>query len=542
MMHFAPLFEAIAAAQPGAPALLHAGRSMTWQRFDEDADALAAWMASIGIIRNAKVALLLYNGPEYLTAQYAAFKISAVPVNVNYRYLDDELVYLFDNSDSEIVFFDATLADRIERIRPRCPLVRAWVRVGHGSPTETGAVAGTLTYNDLIASFSGEPVEPRERHEDEIYLLYTGGTTGMPKGVMFRMGDFVRRMFTGYTYRGWELPEMTVPGVVDAVQRLRDSGHRRVSIPACPLMHGTGMWLGSLYAHLMGGSVATLMGRRLDVAELWKTAERTGADSITIVGDAFARPMLDELDRAIAAGRPYQLESLRIIQSSGAMLSAEVQRGLLGHLDIRIVDSMGSTEGGIARRIATRASAIETAKFELIPGTIVVTDDGRQVVPGSGELGRVAASAVVPLGYYKDPAKSETTFVVIGDRRYAMAGDWATIEADGSLTLLGRGSNCVNTGGEKVFPEEVEEALKRHPDVVDALVVGMPDERLGQRVAAVVSLRGDIGEAPPVDQLVAFVRTQIAAYKAPRSIVFVPTVQRAPNGKADYVWAASVVV
>jgi len=500
---------------------------------------MASWMCEVGLRPGASVALYLWNGPEYLIAQHAAFKVGAVPVNVNYRYLATELAHLLRDCGAEIVVHHASLADRTAAVMPQLSHVQAWVEVD-----DTGSSGSALRWDEVLAAHRGRtPPAARvaARSEDDRYVLYTGGTTGLPKGVEFRMGDFTRRMLTGFSYRGWTVPTTPTEVLAETASH-RAAGDRRVSLTACPLMHGTGMWLGAMYSHCMGGSVATLRSRRFDAAELWRTAARHGADAITIVGDAFAQPMLDELDRADAAGTPYDTSTVRIIQSSGVMFSAEVQRGLLRHMDVRIVDSMGSTEGAMARRIATRATPIETARFEPLPGTVVVDDELRVIPPGSGVAGRVAGSRYVPLGYRGDPAKTAATFVEIDGVRHTMAGDWVLQHADGSLTLLGRGSGCINTGGEKVFPEEVEEALKRHRAVRDALVVGVPDDRFGAAVAAVVSLAssGPAHGTTDAQALIDHVRGELAHYKAPRRIVIVDEVRRAPNGKADYAWATDV--
>ncbi len=533
--HFADLFNQIADAFATDGALVAGERRWTWREFADEARRFASYLASVGVGPNDKVGLLLYNSPEYLIAQYGTFLRRAVPININYRYLDDELAYLANDSGAKVIVSHASLADRVARVRPRTPSLRDVVVVPDEAASDTGDLlaepgettswAESLRAYDLAASLPGS--------EDDVYMLYTGGTTGMPKGVMFRMGDFVRRMYTGYLYRGWETP--TSSDLIDRIAEHREAGDRRISVPACPLMHGTGMWLGAFYAHLMGGCVVTLPGRHFDADQLWRTAAAVGADAVTIVGDAFARPMLDALDAARAAGRPYELTALRIIQSSGVMWSAEVQTGLLRHLDVRLVDSMGSTEGGMAKRIVTRGTPIETARFEALPGTKLIAEDGTIVPRGSSARGRVAASAVVPLGYFNDPEKSASTFVEIDGVRHAMAGDWAVWADDSTFVLLGRGSNCINTAGEKVFPEEVEEAMKRHQRIADCLVVGLPDDRFGERVAAVASLTA--GDDLRADEVIAEVKGWLAAYKLPRLLVIMPTVERAANGKADYDWA-----
>ncbi len=539
VLHFADLFEGIADSFASSDALVHgvAGRTErhTWAQYDDLSARIASFLAELGVGANAKVGLLLHNCPAYLIAQFGAFKQRAIPININYRYLAAEMSYVIVNADIEVVFFSGSLRDRVQEARIRCPWVKAWVQVDDRHERKP-LLVGALGWAEVMAAYP--PAERIERSEDDKYMLYTGGTTGMPKGVVFRMGDFVNRTFTGYFYRGWNVPS-SAADVVTQARLHADGGDRRVSVVGCPLMHGTGMWLGAFYAHLMGGTTVTLSSRGFDADELWSMAVAEQADAVTIVGDSFAIPMLRALDRAVTEGKPYDLRSMRIIQSSGVMLSAETQQGLLRHLDVRIVDSMGSTEGGMARRIASRSTPIETATFELLPGTKLITDDGRVVEPGSGDVGRIAASAVVPLEYYKDPEKSAATFVTINGVRHAMAGDYATIDADFRLVLLGRGSNCINTAGEKVFPEEVEESLKRHHFVRDALVVGVTDTEsgFGQRVCAVVAADPAKVSGAELQQ---HVRAELAGYKVPKSIIVVDQVQRSAAGKADYPWAQAL--
>ena len=324
------------------------------------------------------------------------------------------------------------------------------------------------------------------------------------------------------------------------VRKMWDDGGSVTSIPACPLMHGTGMWLGALVPHCAGARVVTLESRNFDAHELWGTAATEGATQLVIVGDAFAKPMLRALDEAKEKGQPHDLSSLRMMLSSGVMWTSEVKQALLDWHEFILIDAMGSTEGSMGTQITTRGNVGETAKFAMSPTTKVFTEDGREVEPGSGEAGMVAAGGSVPLGYYKDEKKSAATFKTIDGVRYSFPGDWAIVEADGSLTLLGRGSNCINTAGEKVYPEEVEEAVKQHPDVVDCLVVGVDDEKFGQRVTGVASLKP--GASHDGEALREFTKTKLAAYKCPKQLFVVEKVQRAPNGKADYKWAKKAVL
>ena len=309
-------------------------------------------------------------------------------------------------------------------------------------------------------------------------------------------------------------------------------------VPCPPLMHGTGMWVGAMPALLAGGTVVLLESRTFDADELWRAAERERVTRVVIVGDAFARPMLRSLEAMEATGVQLDLSSVNNIVSSGAMWSSEIKDGLTARLDAVLVDALGSTEGGgYGVTAASRDNKVATARFQLVPGTRVITEDGRDVEPGSGEQGLLATQTAA-FGYYKDQEKTARTFRELDGAWYVLTGDWAIVEADGGITLLGRGSNCINSGGEKIYPEEVEEALKRHEAVDDCLVVGIPHERFGQQVVAVAG--SDRADPPTGDQLRAWLRSSLSGYKIPKEIVVVDAVRRAPNGKADYGWAQQV--
>ncbi|HEX9260875.1 MAG TPA: AMP-binding protein [Acidimicrobiales bacterium] len=523
-MHFADAWEALADAFPDRWATIHDGRRQTWRQYEDRAARLAAAFTAAGLGPHSKIGLYLYNSPEYMETQFAGMKIRGVPVNVNYRYRDDELAYLLENSDAEAVFFHTSLGDRVARVAPTNPNLKLVVAVDDGGDH---VVPGAIAYEDLVAAH--DPMPRIERSEDDLYMLYTGGTTGMPKGVMYRIGDFTLGIANNqYALSG--LPVPTDPaGLVEAARALEAA--IPVSIPACPQMHGTGMWLGSMSPHMAAGCVVTLPARTFDADELLRTVADEAVERVIIVGDAFAKPILRALQAAAERGVPYDLPSLKLMVSSGVMWGAEVKAGILDHIPhLVIVDAVGSTEAGaMGVTVTTKGSSVETAHFARSPEVKVFTEDDREVEPGSGEAGMVATKAS-SLGYFKDPAKTDKTFRVIDGVRYCFAGDWATVEADGSLTLLGRGSQCINTGGEKVFPEEVEEAVKRTPGVLDCLVVGIPDERFGEAVTAVVSTSGPVSEG----EIIASVKGQLSGFKAPKRVLFVSDVPRAPNGKADY--------
>ena len=354
----------------------------------------------------------------------------------------------------------------------------------------------------------------------------------MPKGVMYKQGLFLGSMMKTAFAMGFPVPE-DLEDIESLIKEKAASNELPVSLVGCPLMHGTGMWLGAFLPHLSGGSVVTMPSLGFDPDRLWREVESKKATSVVIVGDAFAKPMLDSLNKASADGNAYSIDSLQTIISSGVMWSSEVKDGLLKHKDMVLIDTMGSTEGGMGSSVTTRDNPPATAKFGLNPGVIVLADDGEILEPGSEKIGLIGTSGLVPVGYYKDEKKSAETFREVNGVRYSFPGDYAKLESDGTITLLGRGSNCINSAGEKIYPEEVEEAIKRNKEVFDCLVVGVNDDRFGQKVVAVVSLEEEIDAETLTEQT----RKFIAGYKLPKEILFVDKVERAPNGKANYKWA-----
>jgi len=519
--NFADVFEALAERFPDAPAQIQGARRYTWVDFDRRADGIAATFVAHGLTRNDKVAQYLYNCPEYLESMYGMFKIGAVPINTNYRYGIEEITYLWDNADIVGVVFGATFADRCDEMRRRRPEIRLWLCVDDGSgPCPEWAVP----YEQAAASATTGTIAPAGRSGDDLYMLYTGGTTGMPKGVMWRQDDLI--MLNDATSRH-PLPEQASRAALD--ERVTKPGYR--TLPAAPLMHGTGA-LVSFAALIRAGCVVLLEGRSFSAVELLDTVERERVGSISIVGDAFAKPILRALD---AEPDRWDISSLRFVFSSGTMFSEETKEGLLRHQPrLALVDMLGSSEAlGMGRSVSNAADSVATAKFRLGPSTRVIDDDGNDVAPGSGQPGRLALGGRVPVGYYKDEAKTASTFLTIDGRRYSVPGDWAVVEADGTLTLLGRGSVCINTGGEKVYPEEVEEVLKTDAGVADAVVVGVPDERFGQAVVALVEPQRGTGT---VDEqaLIAHVKARLAGYKVPKRVLAIDTIGRSPTGKVDY--------
>jgi acyl-CoA synthetase (AMP-forming)/AMP-acid ligase II len=524
--NLAEIWERNADRFPDATAQIQGDRTFTWAEFDRRADGVAAALLAGGAQHQDKVAHYLYNCPEYLESMFAMFKAGLVPVNTNFRYTDDELAYLWDNSDAVAVVFHASFADRCAAMRARVPRVRTWICVDDGSnPCPDWAVP----YETAAASATGRTVAPWGRSPDDLYILYTGGTTGMPKGVMWRQDDMVASLDAPSKH-----PLPATPGWDAFDERIAKPGPR--NLPAAPLMHGTGAF-NAMWNLVLAGAVVTTVGRHFDPVELLDTIEQQRVNSISIVGDAFAKPILRALDAE--PGR-WDISSLRVIVSSGVIWAADTKAGLLRHNQrLIMIDSLGSSEAiGMASNTTTAESAAAaggaatTAKFALGPNTKVLTEAGHEVQPGSGERGRVALRGRTPIGYYKDEAKSASTFVLFEGVRWSIPGDWAEVEADGTLKLYGRGSQCINTGGEKVFPEEVEEALKTHPTVADAAVVGVPDERFGEAITALVEAKP--GAVLDDAALIAHVREHLAAYKSPKRIVPIDTIGRAANGKLDY--------
>jgi len=518
--NYGDILEAIEAQVPAErEALIHGERVVVWGEFSRRSNNLARELLNRGAVAGDKIAFYLRNCPEYSEGIAAAFKARLTHVNVNYRYVDHELIYLLDNSDATVVVYGAEFARHVSEIRSQLTGVTQWIEVADGYPGNEEAVA----YDELVDHGDGAPLGI-ERSPDDLLFLYTGGTTGMPKGVMWRHEDLWCVTGAGGNPRLGLPPS---PDLATYIERLA-AEQPPVNLPLPPIMHGTGL-LSSIGAMAHGGTCVTLTTRSFDADEALAVIDRHHATAATIVGDAFARPMLEALD---ANPGKYDISSLTNINSSGVMWTRDIKAGLLRHNEnLRLADGFSSSEAiGLGSSVMTKNETIEVAKFTLGPSCKVFSEDLQEV--GVGESGMVGVTGYLPVGYYKDEEKTARTFPVIDGVRYSIPGDWVRVEEDGSLTLLGRGSNCINTGGEKVYPEEVEEALKHHESVADALVVGLPDEKWGQSVNAVVSLN----EGFELDEIALrdFTRVELAGYKLPKRIVSKDDLERAPNGKADY--------
>jgi acyl-CoA synthetase (AMP-forming)/AMP-acid ligase II len=517
---FARAWRTVAQLRPDRTAIVCGTRRISFAELDERAGRLACVLRDAGVVADDKVAIMCVNSPEYLETFFAAQKLGAVPVNVNYRYVGAELAYLLDNSDTvALVFHDdfaRTVSEALDALasdrRPRLLLQVARA----GQP----AIDGAVDYARTLADAPTEAPTGREPSGDDLVFVYTGGTTGSPKAVMWRSDDLYVSL--------WQMARPgTEPPDVDAA--MRADKHAATCLPACPLMHGTGLFI-ALSTLAGGGTVVLLDTARLDPDAVWDAIEHEHVQVCTIVGDAFARPLLAALDGAPAR---WNLSNLRAITSSGVTWSPQTKRGLLEHLPhVLLIDSLGASEGIMTRTETRDGDDIAPARFRASDRVVVVTEDGQFAQPGDNLIGMLGVGGAIPLGYYKDPQKTAATFRSVGGRRYSIPGDYATVEADGTIRLLGRGSACINTGGEKVYPEEVELALRAHADVFDCVVVGIPDDRWGEMVIALVHTRD--GRTIDADALTRHCRASLAAYKVPKRMVFVDSLERSPAGKADY--------
>ena len=537
MLNLAHIHESIAEVIPDRECMVFRDRRLSWQQVTDRTRRLAEVLRQHGLGCHTPrselsgwesgqdhVGLYLYNGNEYLEGMLGAMKARCAPFNVNYRYVDEELIYLFENSGVQALIYHACFAKTLGRIRDRLPGVRLWLQVADES--NAPLLPGALDFEAALAEASPEP--PRELSPDDLYILYTGGTTGMPKGVLWRQEDvFLAALSMGKTPK-------TLDGLVE---RARSRRGPRV-LPAPPFMHGAAHWVAFNMWHVAGTVVVPRYPRRLDADDIWSTIERESVHSLTIVGDAFAVPLLDQLRE-----KSYDLRSLKQITSGGAILTAPRKSEFVEHIPhVRILDTLGSSEtGSQGNQLFQGEAEVQTARFEMAENNVVLSEDfSRVLLPGSDEVGWLARTGRVPLGYFKDQEKSDKTFPVIDGVRYSVPGDRCMLGADGVLTLLGRDSVTINSGGEKIFAEEVEQALKDHPEVYDTVVVGTPSERWGQQVTALVQLRA--GARVDDAKLREAAARSISSYKLPKAIVRVDTITRAPSGKADYKWARETAI
>jgi len=522
---FADIIEDIADAIPYKDALVCGDHRFTYAELDERATRLAHALTSRGVGRGDHVGTYMFNSAEYVTTMVACFKIGAVPININYRYVEEELRYLFDNADLKTVVHHREFADRIAAVKDQCPTLTTCLYVEDGSGADVDAI-GSVDIEKVIAEGSPER-DFAPRSDDDLFIIYTGGTTGMPKGVMWRHEDLFFAGLAG----GVPLGE-PVKSRAELVEKVKNAPMQLTMMPAAPLIHGAAQ-LATFIA--FNGGNKMVYQKNFDAEELIRLVDREKVNTLSIVGDAMARPIADALAKNAAEGR-YDVSSIISIGSAGAIFSTPVKEKIKQYLpNCILVDSYGSTETGFQGT----GSGSETKSFgqglgfQMNDRTVVLDDDLQVVQPGSGVKGRVALKGHVPLGYYNDPKKTAETFVTLDGERYSITGDIAEVEADGSIKLFGRGSLCINSGGEKIFIEEVENALKSMSSLHDAVVVGVDDDKWGQRVTALVSIEPGTA-APSEEDVKSHARTKVAGYKVPKEVFLVDEVFRGPNGKADY--------
>ena len=526
--NFADLFEGVADIAPDRTAIICGDRRFTFAELDDRSTRLANHLLASGVATGDHVGIYAYNGPEWIEAMFGIWKARAVPINVNYRYVEAELAYLFDNADLLGLVHGREFVSRIVAVKDQCPKLKVFVSIEDGTDEDLAAI-GAVEYEAALSAASDKRYD-QKRSPDDLYMLYTGGTTGMPKGVMWRQEDFFHSTIGALMGSGaaFESPE--------SVMEMARNGGTISAFPVAPLMHGAAQWV-ALMLLLQGNTLVLSAQKKMDPHEVWSTVVREHVMSISLVGDAMARPLIEALEDD---GADYDLSNFFVIGSGGAILSPAVKQKINEVLpNVLVVDSLGASETGYQGSVAG-ADKEGKPRFVMGDHTVVIDDEGVPVVPGSGVIGHLARKGYMPLGYYKDEAKTASTFMVLNGERWVVPGDMARVEADGQITLLGRGSVSINSGGEKIFPEEVELALKSHPAVFDVVVVGVPDERWGERVAAVVKARGDA--TPTAEELAAHARTTIAGYKVPKEVYLVDEIVRSPAGKADYRWAKSIAL
>ncbi|MGH7788737.1 MAG: acyl-CoA synthetase [Candidatus Binatia bacterium] len=539
--NLAEISETIAAAIPERECIVHRERRYTWRQFNERTRRLGNYLRSRGLgcradrgaLRNFEsgqdhLGIYLYNCPEYLEGMVGAFKARVAPFNVNYRYVDDELIYLLADAEARALIYDARFAPNVQRIRARLPQLEVLLQVDDGSGTPL--LPGAVDYEAALAAASPERPD-LEWSADDLYILYTGGTTGMPKGVLWRQEDIFFGALGGHPMGGERFA--SVEALADAAL----NGSLR-ACPAPPFMHGAAHWMAFMAMHQGGTVVIQDHPERLDPDDIWTTIAREKVRFMVIVGDAFGRPLIDQLD-----AKSYDLSAFGILLSGGAILTPALKDAFIERIPhLMIIDGFGASEtGGQGQQVSMGGSKASTGTFRMNDDTMVLKLDlSAPLAPGSDESGWLARKGHVPLGYFKDGEKTAQTFPMIGAARWAVPGDHARVDADGTITVLGRGSVSINSGGEKIYPEEVEKALKGHPSVYDAVVVGTPNDRFGQQVTAVVQTRS--GETPTADDLTKFAAEHLARYKLPRAILFVDEMVRSPSGKADYRWAKKLAL
>ena len=526
----ATAWEEVADLFPNRNAINCDGRSLDWREFESRASQLATLLTTNGLGKNSKVGLYLHNCNEYVEATFAAFKIEASPVNLNYRYKSDDLVYLLDNADVEAIFFQSCYAMRIWEIRDRLPKIKLFVQVDDGTE---GLLKGATDYERALRSL--EPAVRTQRDFSSNYLFYTAGTTGLPKGVVHEVGAFSSYFLGQVALRyGLEAPTQ----IEDYRDLLTEINGSVVALPACPLIHQAGSWLGCFLPMLSGGSIVMSSSRGFNPDVCLNLVEQYRVTDLVFIGDAFAKPILESLDFALKRDDPYDLSSLTQIVSSGVTWSPDVKRSLLSHCDVIMTDNVIAVEGVLGSSTSTRetlGSNLDLAKFNLVEGAVLLSESGEVLGSDEGVVGRVATDTLVPIRYWKDQEKSEKTFLEIAGVSLSASGDHVSVSDDGSFFLLGRDEVSINIANERVFPGEIEEVIKGYKGVVDCTVVGISDGEDLEKLVALIAYE----EESSIDEstIQEFVKEQLASIKVPDRMLKVVEVRRSPAGNGDYRWA-----
>jgi len=528
--NLADLFENAVDAFPDREYVVAEGERRSYRQMEERANQLAHHLQAQGIGPGDHVGIYALNRVEWVEALWAIFKIRAVFININYRYVEDELAYVFDNADLVALLYERKYAARVNAVREQMPKLEHAICIEDGSASDDSGMR-SVAYEEALAGQSPDR-DFAPRSDDDLYILYTGGTTGMPKGVVWRHVDVFYALGGGndpHSGQRVQRPdEMIEKGIAEGGQTF---------LPIAPLMHGATQW--AVMSGAFTGRKIVLVGS-FEPDQVWQLVQDEKVDGVMITGDAMARPLVEVLDARPGA---FDLSHWALLVSTAAVFSPTVKDRFFEHKEnLIIIDSIGSSESGAnGMAIITKGQTLMKGGGPTVkagPGTLVLDENLRPVEPGADVIGKVARSGDIPLEYYSDPVKSAETFVTVEGVRYAMPGDFARLEEDGTITLLGRGSVSINSGGEKIFPEEVEQAVKDHPEVYDCVVIGVPDERFGSRVAAIVEPRE--GRRPGLEEIQTHCRTKLAGYKVPRQLHLVEQIERSPSGKPDYRWAKEV--
>ena len=528
----ADIFEGVVDRVPDREAIVHGSTRLTYKELDARSNKAANALKKLGIKKGSHVGIYAFNCVEWLEIMLGAYKLCAIPININYRYVEEELKYLIENADMEAIFYHKQFSKKLQNIKGQLPLLKSFICINDHSDDED-AIEESFEFENLIINEDESRLKV-QRSGDDQYILYTGGTTGMPKGVVWRMEDVL----------------MTLGGGIDAVtgekyktpEEFADKcfQDQTIALALAPFMHGGAQWQ-SFNAFFSGWKLIINDQISFDADYIWEVVAKEKVMNLTIMGDAMGRPLCDALPKAIEKG--LDLSSLFVLSSTASVFSATIKDTILEFLpNLFLIDAVGSSEtGATGVNIHTKDGKLKDSgggpKFTKPDFSEILNLDTKDIIPPSDTqtIGYLARKGHVPLAYYKDEEKSKKTFIEVNGERYSIPGDMAKYEADGQMTLLGRGSVSINSGGEKIFPEEVEMALKAHPNIFDCLVVGVKDDRWGQKVVAVIQRREDIEMS--LEEIKEVASKYIASYKMPKAIVFSEVIERAPSGKPNYQWA-----